>query len=213
MNTYYIHGMADDGDETIDKLAERVNDITQDYAHIPLSYGHVSTLEAWRGLKYGTNPHVPSELAQRIGEHVYDNTEDGCNVAVHSLGAIAIWAAMWQGREFDNVFVFAGALDEDRLWPAQGFNNLWNFHCKDDRALKFADGVTFSNFGGLGKYGYVGGADSRIHNVQCWPMTPDPDEWMHSFYFKEPDIDKYAGFIAEILTTDDDTPIANNFSI
>lgn len=195
--TVYIHGMTSNGDDSVDLLAKQVQLVGGVGEHIPLTYDYISTRDAYAGLRYGTRSHKPSELALEIGQKIFNQTKDGDNAIGHSLGAIALWASMWLGRQYDNVFLFAGALDEERLWPSVGFHKLYNIFCMDDRILHVADGLVLSDFGALGKYGYKGGFDPRIENIQAWPMTPIVDEWIHSFYFQQPDLTKWAEFVRD----------------
>lgn len=199
MRTLYLHGMESTGEDSTHNLCTKMKELDAPGEHLNVSYGHVSLSNAYSRLRYSTKQNSPSSLAMEIGYKLLQNSQDGDNLVAHSLGAIAAWAAMWQGRCFGTVFLFAAALDDDRLWPAQGAERIFNIHCRDDRILRIADNINLSDFGALGKHGYVGGHDTRITNIAAWPSTPITDDWIHSFYFHEPDCTQWAKRIIDVL--------------
>lgn len=197
--THFVHGMTSDGSSSVNVLARACQDADDKNYYSPLGYDWVSKREAYIGLKKGMYDNTPSDLAKELGEYIASKTSNGDNIVCHSLGAVATWSAMWTGRRYNKVVVFAGALDDDRLWPHNGMQQMWNIYCPDDRILNVADSISLSDFGGLGRFGYNGAPDSRIENVMAHPMTNNPDDNLHSFYFMEPDISHWCDFTVGIL--------------
>lgn len=119
------------------------------------------------------------------------------HVVAHSNGCGVVHGAMVLGARFDRAFLFGAALDDDLDWPHDGARRINVIHNPHDRALTLGRLLRGHPFGGLGKRGYQGEFDERIHSIAA-RAKGTIDRNNHSHYFQSGDRRRmWADYIAE----------------
>jgi len=121
----------------------------------------------------------------------------GQHVVAHSNGCGVVHGAMMLGARFDRAFLFGAALDDELAWPKDGARKINVIHNPKDRALTFGRLLRSHPFGGLGKRGYQGVFDERIHSIAA-RAKGTIDRNNHSHYFQAPERRRmWADYIAK----------------
>lgn len=125
-----------------------------------------------------------------IGHRLRETSRPGDHVIAHSYGGLVTLRAMQAGAKFGQVFLFAPAMNSDFTFPLDAATHIWIFHCPSDLALIGGALLVKHAFGSLGRVGYKGPADARVHNVKV------PSQFLaHSAYFSQRQLAHWSVFI------------------
>ena len=185
MNIVPVHGIHDNGDKGIDRIATALASIAGYAVREP------KLPRRWAISSYWGSHRTDAREVRRFAG-------DQSIVLAHSRGALVADAAMRQGAYFPLLFLFAPALPDDWRPPASRFQHAYVMFNKRDKALLSSRLLPFHPFtrwgGSLGRNG-PRAAHSQVHPVEC---TTD-ETWLdHSnFWRSADDVVRWASWIHE----------------
>lgn len=168
---WLVHGILTNGDDSVNRLADDL--AMRGLTSRTYQYPHNGLLDQRSQRKRTENARG---LMQRVGAQDH--------VVGHSNGCGVVHGAMNLGARFDRVFLFGAALDSDVLWPKRGAKKINVIHNKRDKALTLGWLLPWHAFGSLGKIGYQGEFDQRIHSISAFADNT-VDKSNHSHYFTD----------------------------
>lgn len=170
-----IHGISTDGVSGIFRLSEVLDNQKTIYK---FRYGPIDTNEA-RDL----------EFLQTTALRLIAEVGDDCDVIAHSNGCRVILEAMRLGMDAHRVILFAPAVESWMTLPGKdrGCEYMFVVHNPRDRAIAVGEMLLYHPFGAMGRDGYRGPRDDRIHNCEA-PVLHTPGFYKHSGYFTGKDL-------------------------
>lgn len=125
-----------------------------------------------------------------IGHRLREVSKVGDHVVAHSYGCLVTLRAMQTGARFGHVWLFAPAMDCDFTFPWHAAQRITVVHCKSDLALVGGSFLVKHSFGNMGRHGYHGPYDARVHNIEV-----DRRFLAHSAYFKRQELSHWGTLI------------------
>ena len=99
---------------------------------------------------------------------------------------------MEMGAQFNNVFLFAPAMNRDFTFPYLGARRIFVIHNRKDKAIRMGKLLWWHDFGDMGRKGYDGPPDPRVFNVEDEKTN---DDLNHSHYFNNHNIPEWTNFV------------------
>lgn len=125
-----------------------------------------------------------------IGHRLREVSQVGDHVVAHSYGCLVTLRAMQSSARFGHVWLFAPAMDCDFTFPWSAAQKITVVHCKTDLALVGGSFLVNHAFGNMGRHGYHGPYDHRIHNIEV-----EPRFLAHSAYFQRQELSHWGELI------------------
>lgn len=176
-----VNGIRSTGEKNTDRLLGELEKLG--HRIFDFNYGIVRAWEA------------RSEKRQRaIGHRLHETSRDGDHVIAHSYGGLVTLRAMQAGARFGVVWLFAPAMDGDYTFPIHGAREIHIVSSRTDIPLLLGSLLPGHSFGGMGRVGYKGPPDDRVHNHIAGPLL-----CAHSAYFKPAHLKHWAGLISRSL--------------
>lgn len=136
-----------------------------------------------------------------IGHRLRETSHPGDHVIAHSYGCLVTLRAMQTGARFGHVWLFAPAMDGDFTFPLHAAERITVVHCRSDLALVGGGLLVNHAFGDMGRHGYQGPHDPRVHNINVEPRL-----LAHSAYFNRRELSHWGELISQQLRDADGIP-------
>jgi hypothetical protein len=115
----------------------------------------------------------------------------------HSHGALVGYECMRLGARFSKAFLVGAAIDSWITFPHHGADRIIVAYNPHDIALVAGSLLPLHPFGTLGKSGYTGPPDDRVHHYR---FESRAGKWNHtSPYFDEPGLSRLTSIVDEQL--------------
>lgn len=168
MKVIGVNGIHSDGRQSTDLLLQNLAGkgwVTEDF-----NYPKVNVISArWK--------------QHSVGKALAKVIDDGDAVIAHSFGCLATLRAMEQGAIPRRVYFFGPAVSDKITFPP-GPDKIYVIYHLGDKMIWMGAHIAFHPFGRMGRRGYAGQYDERVHNVYAGDDS-DLSFFGHSHFFTD----------------------------